>query len=65
MRGKGMPVYNTSTRGDLMARLVVAVPQKLTPEQRVKLEEFSALMGDEVPAPSKGLFERMKDIFNG
>jgi molecular chaperone DnaJ len=65
MRAKGMPVYNSSTRGDLMARLVVAVPQKLTAEQRAKLEEFAALMGDEVPAPSKGLFERMKDIFNG
>ncbi len=65
LRGKGMPVYNSSARGDLMARIIVAVPQKLTPEQRKKLEEFAELMGDELPEQSKGVLERVKEFFHG
>lgn len=65
LRGKGMPVYNSSARGDLMVRIVVAVPQKLTPEQKKKLEEFAELMGNEVPAQTKGMFERVKEFFHG
>ena len=63
MRGKGMPVLNTSTRGDLMARLVIAVPQKLTPEQRKKVEELAEVLGDQTLAHQKGVFERVKEFF--
>ena len=63
LRGKGMPVLNTSTRGDLMARLVIAVPQKLTPEQRKKVEELAEVLGDDTLAHQKGVFERVKEFF--
>jgi molecular chaperone DnaJ len=63
LRGKGMPQLNRATRGDLMARLIVTVPQKLDAEQRRKLQEFADLMGEEAPPASKGFFERAKEFF--
>lgn len=65
VRGKGMPsVNNSNNRGDILARLVIAVPQKLTPEQRKKLEEFAVLMGDD-SLGEKGFFQRAKEWMGG
>jgi molecular chaperone DnaJ len=65
VRGKGMPSVNSSSnRGDILARLVIAVPQKLSSEQRKKLEEFSALMGDDSTG-EKGFFQRAKEWMGG
>ncbi|MEY5014060.1 MAG: hypothetical protein RIS92_418 [Verrucomicrobiota bacterium] len=61
LRERGMPVLNSSVRGDLMVRVVVEVPTKLNDEQRKKLEEFSALMGDENSPMQKGFFDKVKD----
>jgi len=63
MKGKGMPVLNGGAPGDLLVRVVVAVPQKLTPEQRKSLEEFADLLGDDVPPPHKSFLERAKEFF--
>ncbi len=63
IRGKGMPELNSTHHGDLMVRTVVAVPKKLTSEQREKLQEFAAMVGDEVPPPSKSFFERAREFF--
>src|SRR5215207_2754994 len=63
LKGKGMPVLNSTARGDLMARLTIAVPQKLTPEQKKKVEELAELLGDDVPQAGKGVFERVKEFF--
>jgi molecular chaperone DnaJ len=61
LRERGMPLLNSSVRGDLMVRVVVEVPTKLNDEQRKKLEEFSALMGDENSPMQKGFFDKVKD----
>jgi len=37
------------------------VPTKLNDEQRKKLEEFAALMGDENSPMQKGFFDKVKD----
>jgi molecular chaperone DnaJ len=63
LRGKGMPSLSTGVRGDLLVRALVEVPTKLNAEQRRKLEEFSALMGDENTPLHKGFFEKAKDFF--
>jgi molecular chaperone DnaJ len=63
LRGKGMSLLNSAQRGDLMVRLIVAVPQKLTPEQRKKLEEYADLLGEDVPPPQKSFFQRAKEFF--
>ncbi len=44
--GEGMPSLQGSRRGDLYVRLDVAVPSRLTDEQRQLLEEFAAKTDD-------------------
>jgi molecular chaperone DnaJ len=64
LRGKGMPVVNSSGRGDLMVRALVEVPTKLNSQQRKKLEEFAAVCGEENSPMHKGFFEKAKEFFN-
>ena len=63
VRGKGMPELGSGDLGDLNVRTVIAVPKKLTVEQKQKLQEFAELLGDEVPPPHKSFFERAKEFF--
>lgn len=63
LRGRGMPVLNSSSRGDLMVRVLVEVPTKLNADQRKKLEEFAGLMGEENAPLHKGFFEKAKEFF--
>lgn len=63
LRGKGMPVLNSSHRGDLIVHVAVEVPTKLNGEQRRKLEELSELMGDDNTPLHKSFFEKAKDFF--
>ena len=53
----------TFIEGDLLARLLVEVPSHLNSEQRQKLEEFSALCGDENTPLRKSFFDRAKEFF--
>jgi molecular chaperone DnaJ len=64
LRGKGIVNVNGRERGDLLARLVVEVPTRLNAEQRQKLEEFSALCGDENTPIRKSFFDRAKEFFH-
>jgi molecular chaperone DnaJ len=63
LRGKGIPSLNSTTRGDLMVRVLVEVPSKLNGEQRRKLEEFAELMGDDNTPLHKSFFEKAKEFF--
>jgi molecular chaperone DnaJ len=63
LRGKGIVNVNARDRGDLFARLLVEVPSRLNNEQRQKLEEFSALCGDENTPLHKSFFDRAKEFF--
>jgi molecular chaperone DnaJ len=63
LRGKGMPILNSSGRGDLIVRVLVEVPSKLNHEQRKKLEEFAELMGEDNSPLHKSFFEKAKEFF--
>lgn len=63
LRGRGMPVLNSTQRGDLLVRVAVEVPTRLNGEQRKKLEEFAELMGDDNTPLRKGFFEKAKEFF--
>jgi molecular chaperone DnaJ len=63
LRSKGVPVLNSHSRGDLIVRVAVEVPTRLNAEQRKKLEEFAALMGDENSPMHKSFFEKAKEFF--
>jgi molecular chaperone DnaJ len=64
-RGAGMSVLNGRGRGDLVARVLVETPRKLSAKQKALLEEFRATeTGDECPA-SRNFFQRLKGFFDG
>jgi molecular chaperone DnaJ len=70
LKGKGMPNVSGRSRGDLYIYVKVAVPKKLTKEQRRLVEELARTMKHDRSAPSdvpveaeKPFFERVKDIF--
>lgn len=64
-RGAGMPVLQGRGRGDLVVKLEVEIPTKLSAEQRELLEQFRTLeTGEECPA-STGFFDKLKKAVGG
>jgi molecular chaperone DnaJ len=63
LRGKGLPTLHSGSRGDLMVTVMVEVPTKLNGEQRKKIEEFAALMGDHNTPIHKSFFEKAREFF--
>jgi molecular chaperone DnaJ len=64
MRGKGMPQLGSKAQGDLMVQVVVEVPTRLDAEQRKKLEDFAASMGEENSPMHKSFFEKAREFFS-
>ncbi|MBY7648945.1 MAG: molecular chaperone DnaJ [Candidatus Liberibacter europaeus] len=64
LKGKGMPVVNSSRKGDLYVQIQVETPQKLTKRQRELLEEFEKISSKDNNPQSVGFFSRMKDFFD-
>jgi molecular chaperone DnaJ len=62
LRGQGLPHLHSSKRGDLIARVRVWTPKKLSSEERTLLQKLQGIQGSP-PAPRKGLFERIRDSF--
>ena len=64
-RGAGMSVLNGRGRGDLVARILVETPTRMSAKQKKLLEEFRETeTGDECPA-AKGFFSRVREMFGG
>ena len=64
-RGSGMSVLNGRGRGDLVARILVETPTRLSKEQKALLEQFRATeTGDECPN-AKSFFGRVRDFLGG
>ena len=64
LRGKGLAGLRGG-RGDMLVRLLVWVPSRLTGAERKLLEELRKSEGFKAPRPSRSLFERVKDAFGG
>lgn len=64
LRGKGMPHLRGSGHGQLLVRVNVEVPTRLTADQRSKLEEFASSCGDHNTPITKSFLERAKEFFS-
>jgi molecular chaperone DnaJ len=62
LRGQGVPHLHSSRRGDLLVRVRVWVPKKVSKDEKLLIEKLGEVQG-ETPEPSKGLFERIKEQF--
>lgn len=64
-RGAGMPVLQGRGRGDLVVRIEVETPKKLSARQRELLEEFRAIETGEESPDASGFFAKMKKAVGG
>jgi molecular chaperone DnaJ len=64
IRGRGVPYLNEKGRGDLIVKVLVQIPKKLTRSERELIAKLGeSLSSDNKPA-SPSLLEKMKDLFN-
>ena len=68
--GHGMPARpdgrrSSEGKGDLLVRLVVETPTKLTAEQEELFRRLAELEGTPAPGPAKGIFGKLKDRLTG
>jgi molecular chaperone DnaJ len=64
VRGKGVPYLNEKGRGDLIVKVVVQIPKKLSKAQRDLIAELGKSMSVENKPTAPGLLEKMKDLFS-
>lgn len=62
LRGQGLPHLHSSRKGDLIVRVRVWTPTKLSGEEKKLLERLGQVQ-DAMPATSRSLFERIRDTF--
>lgn len=63
LRGRGVPHLERRSRGDLIVRARVQVPDDLSPEQEELLRQFAEQRGDEVAPADAGFLSRIRSAF--
>jgi molecular chaperone DnaJ len=64
VRGRGIPYLNEKGSGDLVVKVVVQIPRKLSRAQRELVSKLAETMSVDNKPTSPGLIEKMKDLFN-
>jgi len=64
VRGRGVPFLNNKGNGDLIVKLMVQIPKKLTRSQRELISQLAESLSVENKPASPSLIEKMKDLFN-
>ncbi len=64
IRGEGFPNVHGGGRGDLLVRVIVETPTKLTKQQVDLLEEFAKLEGPNNLPQKKSFLEKLKSLFS-
>lgn len=66
LKGKGLPVFQSNGRGDLLISVNVWIPKNMTREERELMEKLRTMPNFQ-PNPTReerGFFDKMKDLFN-
>jgi len=64
IRGRGVPHLNERGQGDLVVKVVVQTPRKLTKAQRELMAKLSETLNVDNRPSAPSLLERVKDLFN-
>jgi molecular chaperone DnaJ len=64
IRGRGVPYLNDKGHGDLIVKVLVQIPRKLSRAQRELVAKLSESLAVDNKPTSPGLLEKMKDLFN-
>ncbi len=62
-RNKGFPSVKGYSKGDLIFKVKVIVPKKLTSKQKELILDFAKESGDSLNQEKRGFFDKMKDAF--
>ena len=65
MRGRGLPPLSRGRTGDLRVVVNVAIPRRLSREQRSMLEDFAATMSEENLRSDEGMLAKLKRVLAG
>jgi molecular chaperone DnaJ len=63
LKGRGVPHLERRSRGDLIVRASVQVPDDLTEEQEDLLRQYAAQRGDDVAPADAGFLSRIRSAF--
>jgi molecular chaperone DnaJ len=63
LKGRGVPHLERRSRGDLIVRARVQVPDDLTPEQEDLLRQYAEQRGDDVAPTDAGFLSRIRSAF--
>ena len=64
LRSKGVPHLNSHGKGDLIVEVRVQTPTKLSKQQKELLRQLSETLAVENTPSSRGIFDKVKDIFS-
>ncbi|MGB6720866.1 MAG: DnaJ C-terminal domain-containing protein, partial [Terracidiphilus sp.] len=64
IRGRGVPYLNEKGHGDLVVKVIVQIPRKLSRAQRELVSKLSESLAVNNRPSSPGLIEKMKDLFS-
>jgi molecular chaperone DnaJ len=64
VRGRGVPYLNEKGRGDLVVKVLVQVPKKLSRAQRELVAQLAETLSVDNKPASPGLLDKMKDLFS-
>ena len=64
IRGRGVPILNGKGNGDLIVKVVVEIPRKLSRSQRDLVSQLAESLAIDNKPASPSLIEKMKDLFN-
>jgi molecular chaperone DnaJ len=64
VRGRGVPFLNERGNGDLIVKVVVQIPKKLSRAQRELVAKLAETMSVDNKPTAPGLIEKMKDLFS-
>jgi molecular chaperone DnaJ len=64
LRSKGVPHLNERGKGDLIVEIRVQTPNKLNKQQRELLRQLGETMEVENTPTSRGIFDKVKEMFN-
>ena len=65
LRGRGMPPLGRGRTGDLRVMVNVAIPRRLTSEQRDLLERLAGTITDDNLRSDEGMFAKLKRALAG
>jgi molecular chaperone DnaJ len=65
LAGRGLPKLRGRGTGDLLVRVHVWTPTRLSARERELFEQLAKLEAGKAPSPGKGFFDKVRDVLGG